>query len=373
MSSMPMIAFSQKNEPGLSRLAPMPPTFAARWMTISGCWSAYMRAMSACLVRLYSLLPKVVTLAPRGSMRLTTRRPRKPWPPVTVTRLPVQKRSFGGFLDILPGTLPQPRFQCLLARGGDSGEGPEQKAEVVLEVRHVDQAVDHDRHHREQDAKEDGAPVGIGLLPALPGTPEHDNEQPCERKHAEQARLDPEVEHDVVRVDEALGMVGVPVRADALGKTRQARAEDRVMAEHLQRRRPELESASATEERGTADVLKLDRDPMKDRRDGGDQTARDHKAGQQQPAAPVRKRQPNRHRGHRQVAASREAEQHRRNGHQQKDAAADAKLAARPMQEQARRHRDQRAKEQRESVGRGVDDDWRRLRDVIRVLAQRGD
>jgi len=112
---------------------------------------------------------------------------------------------------------------------------------------------------------------------------------------------------------------------------------------------------------------------MKDRRDGGDQTARDHKAGQQQPAAPVRKREPNRHRGHRQVAATREAEQHRRNGHQQEDAAADAKLAARPMQEQARRHGDQRAKEQRESVGRGVDDDWRRLRDVIRVRAQRGD
>src|SRR5260370_13567181 len=256
----------------------MPPTFAARWMTIPGRWSAYMRAMSACLVRLYSLLPNVVTFAPSDSMRLTTRRPRKPWPPVTVTRLPVQKRSFGGFLDILPGTLPQPRFQCLLARGGDAGEGPEQEAEVVLEVRHVDQAVDHDRHHREQDAKEDGAPVGIGLLPALPGNPEHEDEQPCEREQPEKARLDPEVEDDVVRVDEALGMVGVPVGADALGKTRQARAEDRVMAEHLQRRRPELDSAGASEESRTADILKLDRDPLEDRRVAVAQPARDHKA-----------------------------------------------------------------------------------------------
>src|SRR5258707_5111662 len=278
----------------------MPPTFAARWMTIPGRWSTYMRAMSACLVRLYSLLPNVVTFAPSDSMRLTTRRPRKPWPPVTVTRLPVQKRSFGGFLDILPGTLPQPRFQCLLARGGDAGEGPERKAEVVLEVRHVDQAVDRDRHHSEQDTKEDGAPVGIGLAspprgevarsaggePPFPGNPEHDNEQPCERKHAEQAGLDPEVEHDVVRADKALGMVAVPVRADALGKTRQARPEDRVVAEHLQRRRPELEPAGAAEEGRAADVLKLDRDPMKYRRGGGYQTTGHNQAGQKKPTAP---------------------------------------------------------------------------------------
>src|SRR5260370_27082904 len=118
----------------------MRPPLAARWMTISGRWSAYIRAMSACLVRLYSLLLKVVTFAPRDSMRLTTRRPRKPWPPVTVTRLPVQKpRAFVGFLDIFPGTLPQPRFKCLLARRGQARKGPEQEAEVVLEVGHVDQ------------------------------------------------------------------------------------------------------------------------------------------------------------------------------------------------------------------------------------------
>src|SRR5713101_7760897 len=171
-----------------------------------------MRAISACLVRLYSLLPKVETLAPSNSTRLTTRRPRKPRPPVTVTRLPVQKpRSpllSEVFLGILPGTLPQPGLQRLLARGGQARKSPEQEAEIVLEVRHVDQAVDDDRHRREQDGKKDGAPVGIGLLPALPGNPEHDNEQPCEREESEKAGLDPEVEDDVVRVDEALGMVG---------------------------------------------------------------------------------------------------------------------------------------------------------------------
>src|SRR5229473_6307447 len=219
-----------------------------------------MRAISACLVRLYSLLPKVVTLAPSDSMRLTTRRPRKPRPPVTVTRLPVQKprspRLSEVFLAILPGTLPQPGFQRLLAGGGQPRKSPEQEAEIVFEVGHVDQAVDDDRYHRQQNAKEYRTPVGLGLLPALPGNAKHDHQQPSEREQAEQPGLDPEVEHDVVRVDEALWMVGVPVRADALGKTRQAHAEDRVMAEHLQRRRPELESASATEERGTADVLK---------------------------------------------------------------------------------------------------------------------
>src|SRR5260370_5896414 len=253
-------------------------------MTISGRWSAYMRAMSACLVRLYSLLPNVVTFAPSDSMRLTTRRPRKAWRPGPVTRLPVQKPpALTGFLAIFPGTLPQPRFKCLLARRGEAGKGPEQEAEVVLEVGPVDQAVDDDRHHREQDAQEYRSPVGIGLLPGLPRNPEHDHEQPAEREQAEQARLDPEVEHDVVRVDEALRMVGVPVRADALGKTRQARAEDRVVAEHLQGRRPELQAACAPEERGTAHVLKLDRDPMKDRREGLDPNARHPPARPPQP------------------------------------------------------------------------------------------
>src|SRR2546421_2069202 len=64
-------------------------------MTRSGRWSAYMRATSDCLVRSYSELENVKTSAARGSRRSTTCRPRKPRPPVTVTRLPFQNPGVG--------------------------------------------------------------------------------------------------------------------------------------------------------------------------------------------------------------------------------------------------------------------------------------
>src|SRR5713226_5417468 len=81
----------------------MPPTRAARWTTISGRWSSYIRATSACLVRLYSALEKVATFAPRDSTSRTTWRPRKPRPPVTVTRFPSQKGiAAASWFDISP-------------------------------------------------------------------------------------------------------------------------------------------------------------------------------------------------------------------------------------------------------------------------------
>src|SRR5207302_8503766 len=80
---------------GLARFAPIPPTRAARWMTRSGRWSAYMRATSDCLVRSYSELENVKISAESGSRRSTTCRPRKPRPPVTVTRWPFQNPGVG--------------------------------------------------------------------------------------------------------------------------------------------------------------------------------------------------------------------------------------------------------------------------------------
>ena len=46
-SCRPIIAFSNRKRPGLSRLAPMPPTCAARWMTRSGRASASRRRTAA--------------------------------------------------------------------------------------------------------------------------------------------------------------------------------------------------------------------------------------------------------------------------------------------------------------------------------------
>ena len=53
-AAAPIIALSNKNRPGLSRLAPMPPTCAARWMTRSGRASASRRRTAARSTRSYS-------------------------------------------------------------------------------------------------------------------------------------------------------------------------------------------------------------------------------------------------------------------------------------------------------------------------------
>src|SRR5438132_656683 len=50
----------------------------------------------------------------------------------------------------------------------DADQGPEQEAQVVLEVRHVDHAVDHDRDEREQHPEVVGTPSGRTLAPAPP-------------------------------------------------------------------------------------------------------------------------------------------------------------------------------------------------------------
>jgi len=85
--SAPSMTFSKKKRPGESRLAPMPPTTAARWITISGLRSAYIRSTSAARVRSYCVFRGTSTVQPRVSSAATTCRPRKPLPPVTATRL----------------------------------------------------------------------------------------------------------------------------------------------------------------------------------------------------------------------------------------------------------------------------------------------
>src|SRR5439155_20805250 len=74
--------------PGFARLAPMPPTSAARWTTSSGSASANSRAASSQEVRSYSALRATNGSCPAARKRATTCEPRKPPPPVTSTFTP---------------------------------------------------------------------------------------------------------------------------------------------------------------------------------------------------------------------------------------------------------------------------------------------
>src|SRR6185436_223691 len=107
-------------------LNPMPPTLAARWITMSEPSST---ARAACSTRRsYSLDGGVDTDASRSLSIRHTARPRKPRPPVTVTRLSFQK-SGEGFVTSPPSG-PLVTVTSDLAR------------ELVLERGHV--GVDHD-------------------------------------------------------------------------------------------------------------------------------------------------------------------------------------------------------------------------------------
>src|SRR5439155_7797815 len=74
--------------PGFARLAPMPPTSAARWTTSSGSASANSRAASSQEVRSYSARRATNGSCPAARKRATTCEPRKPPPPVTSTFTP---------------------------------------------------------------------------------------------------------------------------------------------------------------------------------------------------------------------------------------------------------------------------------------------
>src|SRR5436309_15769534 len=70
----------------------MPPTTAARWMIRSGRTSFSRRMMSDSFRRSYSrLLGLIGAEHPRSTSAFVTKEPRNPAPPVTTTRLSVQK------------------------------------------------------------------------------------------------------------------------------------------------------------------------------------------------------------------------------------------------------------------------------------------
>ena len=92
----PIIRFSNRNRPGFSRLAPMPPTRAARCSTMSGRAVGQQPRHAPPIDQIgggAARAPRRV--APCCRRRSTTKLPRKPAPPVTMTWRPVQKSPCG--------------------------------------------------------------------------------------------------------------------------------------------------------------------------------------------------------------------------------------------------------------------------------------
>src|SRR3954469_20956683 len=100
----------------------MPPTLAARWMTISAPVTA--SRVAAGSRRSCSAERMMRTLAPSSSRSRVTAVPRKPAPPVTVTGLPFQNEGVGS---------------AMLLTHPDAATG-----ELVLEQ--LDVVFDHDLH-----------------------------------------------------------------------------------------------------------------------------------------------------------------------------------------------------------------------------------
>src|SRR5437763_1149150 len=90
ISCAPIIRLSKNSWPGFSRLNPMPPTLAARWITISTFLTARRQFSRSTRFRVFER-GTTMSRAPAASSWATTRDPRKPAPPGTSTRRPVQK------------------------------------------------------------------------------------------------------------------------------------------------------------------------------------------------------------------------------------------------------------------------------------------
>src|SRR6266542_3522059 len=118
----------------------MPPTTAAAWMTRFGLWSFSRRTTASRSVRSYAARSgtkiSAGSLAPSPSTR---KPPRKPLPPVTTTRLPVQKLTNHSRRVCLPGRRVQIRIGHQVGQLFESdlrrpSEPPPRLGRIALEV-----------------------------------------------------------------------------------------------------------------------------------------------------------------------------------------------------------------------------------------------
>jgi hypothetical protein len=74
--------------------------------------------------------------------------------------------------------------------------------------------VDEDGYERDENAEMNHPPFVVGPSPPTPRSRKGDAHDGSESHQAEDAGLGPEVQHDVVGIGEAVGMVCVPVGRD---------------------------------------------------------------------------------------------------------------------------------------------------------------
>ena len=127
----------------------------------------------------------------------------------------------------------------------------------------------HDPNEHEQDAELQRLPFGRAGAPAAPGDPYRLQENPAKGCQTEQAGLGPEVQDDVMGIDQLLGVHAAAVAIDGPAEAGQSGAEDGVISQHPEGGTPE---AKALLERvvwiGEVDLMT---DPAGDRWDPRDQ------------------------------------------------------------------------------------------------------
>ena len=143
----------------------------------------------------------------------------------------------------------------------------------------------HDYRDERQHDSEVVRPPALGsATPALPVDREADSDDPGHGQQSQKPGLDPEVEDDVVRVDEIRQRVEVAEeRNDPFREAREAGAEDRPFAQKVDGGGPQVEAAL---DRVSVNVLRLDQDARPDRwHEGQNREPQQGEAQQRDPAA----------------------------------------------------------------------------------------
>ena len=86
--------------------------------------------------------------------------------------------------------------------------------------------MDDDPDQRQEHTELERRPVPFAATPLTPGLPERENQNPGEGEDTEDAGRDPKVQHQVMRIDEPVGVGRVPVGCEPGLEAGEAGAKD---------------------------------------------------------------------------------------------------------------------------------------------------